>query len=118
MFEIIDIINSKSPVSYGTLSQNSAQNRNNPFMPDWVHPENQPITNHHYQHSYQTHPKVIYNPTMGVVPQVRRNNDEVMRLIERYKILWQGLLCLKNDNATVQFRVDNNNLKKKLKFDF
>ena len=25
-----------------------------------------------------------------------------MRLIERYHIMWQGMLCLKNDSATVQ----------------
>ena len=52
-----------------------------------------------------------YHPqTTGVLgqmpvqsPQARRNNPgDVTRLLERYKILWQGLLCLKNDSATVQ----------------
>lgn len=52
-----------------------------------------------YNQTQQTyHPQVI-TPS---VPTVRRNTDDVMRLIERYKILWQGLLCLKNDAATVQ----------------
>ena len=26
----------------------------------------------------------------------------MVRLIERYRIMWQGMLCLKHDSATVQ----------------
>jgi len=52
------------------------------------------------------HPNVYnleqFQQQVPAVPSVRRNTDDVMRLLERYKILWQGLLCLKNDSATVQ----------------
>merc|ERR1711918_67851 len=34
--------------------------------------------------------------------QQEQRQVDVMRLIERYHIMWQGMLCLKNDSATVQ----------------
>ena len=35
-------------------------------------------------------------------PSPEQRQMDVMRLIERYHIMWQGMLCLKNDSATVQ----------------
>lgn len=70
-----------------------------------------PLIGHSASQSTPMYSQPAYHPqTTGVLgqipvqsPQARRNNPgDVTRLLERYKILWQGLLCLKNDSATVQ----------------
>ena len=48
-----------------------------------------------------------FQQQVPTVPAVRRNTEErddvrVHRLMEKYQIIWQGHLCLKNDSATVQ----------------
>ena len=48
------------------------------------------------------------DPTENVTAP--RPND-LMHLFKRYKMLWQGLLGLKNDSATVQFHYLNGSLK-------
>merc|ERR1719436_291251 len=53
-------------------------------------------------------PRTTPTPQQEVIQQQQQQQQheqrqvDVVRLIERYRIMWQGMLCLKNDSATVQ----------------
>jgi len=71
-----------------------------PIHPGYpTHQPIQPITSQLALADQQQRQEQAQRPS-GPSPEQRQM--DVMRLIERYHIMWQGMLCLKNDSATVQ----------------